>query len=70
MFIKYKNYIGRLKNYELKDKENIFVILDVQGIEMRFTCSEYDISIPNIMGNSKFMYEISKELESEKDDWL
>ena len=64
--IKYKDYIGRLKHYELREQDSIFIIMDVKGVEMRFTCNEYEIKFPNVMGNSKFMYEIRRELE--KDD--
>ena len=72
MIIKYKNYIGELIHYEKLDNEKIGVILlDIDGrVELRFTCLESEITIPNVMGNSRILYDIEKQKEEggEEDD--
>ena len=61
MYIKYKDFVGRLLYYEvLTDGSNNVKILieNKDGEELEFTCSEKQISIPCVIGNSNILYQI------------
>ena len=69
MFIKYKDYIGRLEYYELltDGTGNVKIIIQLEdGSEIAGTCKESNITIPLILGNSQILYEIQKEQDNQK----
>ena len=68
MYLKYNDYIGQLIHYEKLDSERIrLVLLTTDNIELRFTCKDSDITIPNVMGNAKILYEIDKQRTNDSD---
>lgn len=69
MFVRYKDYIGRLEYYELltDGTGNVKIIIQLEdGSEIAGTCKESNITIPLILGNSHILYEFQKEKEQDK----
>ena len=66
MYLKYKNYQGRLLHYEVIDCDKVSIILEgSDGVQISFNCLESELSIPNVMGNSKILYELEKIIRME-----
>lgn len=67
MYIKYKDNIGKLIYYAVSNEGIVQVIIEVSEApnknRIAFTCKESDIIIPNIMGNSRILYDIDKQRE-------
>ena len=65
MYIKYKDNIGKLIYYSLSNEGKVQVIMDIPEEpnikRINFTCQELDITIPNVMGNARILYELNKE---------
>ena len=71
MYIKYKDYIGELIHYEKIEDE--YIIMDLRladNIIIKITCRDWQITIPNVMGNSRILYELDKAKEGGKNVWL
>ena len=69
MYIKYKDYIGKLVYYELSNENNVNIIietLEIKPKKINFVCKESEITIPNILGNSHILYELQKEQDNQK----
>lgn len=69
MFVRYKDYIGKLEYYELltDGTGNVKIIIQLEdGSEIAGTCKESNITIPFILGNSHILYEIQKEQDKQK----
>ena len=64
MYLKYKDFIGKLVYYkELTDGSDMISITLEQpdGNVLSGRVKKSDITIPNIMGNARILYELNKE---------
>ena len=69
MYLKYKDFIGELVYYEkLTDGSNrISITLEQSdGKALSGFCKESDITIPNVMGNSRILFELNKQQQKQK----
>lgn len=66
MYIKLKDFIGKLEYCELLEDKSDMVKIRIRaddGDTIAGICRESDITIPNIMGNSRILYDIDKQRE-------
>lgn len=64
MYLKYKGFTGKLLHYEMLNDENVeIILLNKDNIQLKFVCKEYQITIPNVMGNSRILYDIERQKE-------
>lgn len=66
MYIKLKDFIGKLEYYEIKKDNPDMVKIRIRaedGDTIIGMCRESDITIPNIMGNSRILYDIDRQRE-------
>jgi hypothetical protein len=69
MYLKYKGFTGKLLHYEMLNDENVeIILLNKDNIQLKFICKEYQISIPNVMGNSRILYDIEKQRKEGGED--
>ena len=67
MYIRNKNVAGRLLYYKiLDDNKTVEITIETtEGKKVDFTCRESQISIPCVLGNSKILYDILNNPESD-----
>lgn len=67
MYLKYKDYICELVKYKKLEDDNIIMDLKLaDNIIIKIYCRDWQITIPNIMGNSHVLYELQIEQEKQK----
>ena len=73
MYIKLKDFIGKLEYYEIKEDNPDMVKIRIKaddGDTIAGICKESDITIPNIMANSRILYDIDKQREELEGEWM